>query len=850
MCFCKGIASLIRPRISIAVVLIMFLLVMSFAVAFNVTFASSSSASIALSSDTGSAGQSVVISGSGFSPSALGTTVIVTFDGSPPTTSGNCAIASGGALPSSQGCSFIVPNSASAGPHTVKVCDDTGICGSSTFSVGSTSSTTTSSSTSSLSSFSTPTISTSATSSSSTPTFSMPGGSSSSSSITGTSAPAGITLMCPPFSMLGPPTPCIANVAGKAPTGTVTFNLVTGSGSFPFGNPCTLAQIDSAHSICIGAFEAFSAGTVTLSASYSGDSQNPSSTSSTVTLTIKKAPTFTSVSCSPSSVSLGSSITCIATTSYIPGPSVASPTGTITFTGSTISGSPFSLSFTPSNGECALSGTPFPSCSVSFTSSAPGLVSVKATYGGDSNYEESAGPTLVGEGLTASTVTISSCTSPLASIPGTCTVTVTGSNPTGIVFFPADNSAAGIGKPPLFYAPPGCTLASVSSTSAQCTMTFVDINPGSSAEVKAVYPGDSNNGPSAGSTTVTIGSTPAISSLSASCNPTSVIIGSPVTCTVSVNPSSFNGYVFVTASSLGANGLIPVAALMPSFQFCQLTSGSCEVTFTGTMPGETTVSAYVPGQSPASAGQVTVSPGTGSNTQNSGTGSAIFQGGQINFQTGLPCLDPSSCSSISFTPPPSDAGDQFSTTFRLLNGTDQGVGSPNLGNAQFGDVSITISSGGTSPSNTLVNVCLPDASADSNTVLQYWDSSTSSWVSATNIIVTLGVKVCGDMPLSVLNGRNIAAGDLSTTSSSTSVQTSSSVTTTKSSSETISSTAFVTTSSSTTFVSSQVQPTTKSSQTSSGGGIPEFPFEPAIAVIFTIVILGSYMIIRRRYLSG
>ncbi|MHB1908209.1 MAG: hypothetical protein ACYCQJ_04965 [Nitrososphaerales archaeon] len=643
--------------------------------------------------------------------------------------------------------------------------------------------------------------------------------------------------------MLGPPTPCIANVAGNAPTGTVTFNLVTGSGAFAFGNPCTLAQLDSAHSMCIGAFEAYSAGTVTLSASYSGDTHNPKGTSSIVTLTIKKAPTFTSVSCSPSTVPLGSSITCIATTSYIPGPGVASPSGTITFTGSTISDSPFSLSFTPSNGECALSGTPFPSCSVSFTSSSVGLVSVRATYGGDSNYAGSAGTTLVGEGLTASTVTISSCNSPLASISGTCTVTVTGSNPTGIVFFPPDNSAAGIGKPPLFYAPPGCTLSSVNSTTSTCTMTFVDVNPGSSAQVKAVYPGDSNNGPSAGSMTVTIGSTPTISSISASCNPTSVIIGSPVTCTVSVSPSTFDGYVFVTASSLGANGLIPVAALMPSFQFCQITSGSCEVTFTGTIPGETTVNAYVPGQSPASAGQVTVSPGTGSNTLNSGTGSEIFQGGQINFQTGLPCLDPSSCGSISFTPPNLDAGDQFSTTFRLLNGTDQGVGSPNLGNAQFGDVSITISSGGTSPSNTLVNVCLPDASADSNTILQYWDGSTSSWVSATNIVVTSGVKVCGDMPLSALNGRNIVAGDLSTTTSSSSVQTSSPPTTQSSSKTT--SAAFVTTSS-TSFVSSQVQSTNSPTQSSSGGGIPEFPFEPLIVAMFTILILGSYIVLRRR----
>lgn len=206
------------------------------------------------------------------------------------------------------------------------------------------------------------------------------------------------------------------------------------------------------------------------------------------------------------------------------------------------------------------------------------------------------------------------------------------------------------------------------------------------------------------------------------------------------------------------------------FQFCQVQSGSCQVGFIGAIPGETYVHAFVSGVSPVqTTTEISVSPGSGSNTLNNGLGQQTFEGAPLDFSSGMPCLTPSACGSINFTPPVGDAGDQFATTFRLLDGTDSGVGSSNLGNTQYGDISITATSGSSS-SNTLVNVCLPDTSADSKTILEYWDSTTSTWVTASNIVVTSGVKVCGDIPLSVINGRNIVGGDPVSLSGQTLVQ--------------------------------------------------------------------------------
>jgi hypothetical protein len=50
-------------------------------------------------------------------------------------------------------------------------------------------------------------------------------------------------------------------------------------------------------------------------------------------------------------------------------------------------------------------------------------------------------------------------------------------------------------------------------------------------------------------------------------------------------------------------------------------------------------------------------------------------------------------------------------------------------------------------------ICISPTAA----TMQYYDSTSSTWVSASNIVVT-GAQICGDIPVSALTGTPIAAG--------------------------------------------------------------------------------------------
>jgi hypothetical protein len=114
------------------------------------------------------------------------------------------------------------------------------------------------------------------------------------------------------------------------------------------------------------------AGTVTVQAAYGGDS-NDTVSSNTTELTVRPARTSLSVSCTSSSVVVGSSTSCTATLMGYVG-SVAGETVTWSQTGA---GSA-SLNST----TCTLSqGT----CSVTMTGTTTGKVALHAAYSGDPN---------------------------------------------------------------------------------------------------------------------------------------------------------------------------------------------------------------------------------------------------------------------------------------------------------------------------------------------------------------------------------------------------------------------------------------------------------------------------------
>ncbi len=568
---------------------------------------------------------------------------------------------------------------------------------------------------------------------------------------------AAFTLQCPPLTVVGMPSPCIAALtspSGAAPQGTVTLASSSGSVLFVPSGSCTLVQLGpSSSSSCVATFIDTSVqASVTITASYTtsnGYTASPISQSST--LSVGKAGTTLVLTCaSREVVMLGVSDSC---TAAVYAASIVAPTGMVTF-----SASAGAVAFSPS-ASCSLSGSPpTDECAVSFTASSAALVTLSATYAGDQNDQGSGNVFVVGEGITASTTTVGACTSPQAGTLGSCTVTVTGSSPTGaVVFPPSPPSYSG-----LLYEPPGCVLATVDPTTSQCTMSFAD-ETAERPTVTADYLGDANNGPSSGTASVTVTPfSPAVASVTVSgCTPASlsVTLGSTVTCTVTVSlpsTSSVVGQVFATGLTAGPGGLGFLASLMPRVQLCTVafsgtSSGSCSITLAGVQPGTGTMTASFAGRSGQS-GTITILPGTGSNTLGSGMADMTFMGGPLLFQSGLP-----PGASLLFTPPGSDSGFEFAGSFRLLGSPDTGVGSLSLGNPLYGDVSV-IPTSGASTSGLLVTVCLPDGKADSSTILQYWDASASSWVSASNIVVTPGVKVCGDVPLSGLNGSNVGGG--------------------------------------------------------------------------------------------
>jgi YVTN family beta-propeller protein len=156
-----------------------------------------------------------------------------------------------------------------------------------------------------------------------------------------------------------------------APTGTVTFTV---DGAV-FGSPVSLSGELAAISIT-----SLVAGSHTVSAQYSGDSDYAASSSNVVTQTVNKNASGTSLSASATLVTLGQTFTLSALvagagTGSLP-PGLAAPTGSVTFfDGSTPLGSPVTLPAGPAM--------------LSVSSLTAGTHSLTAQYSGDANFAAS-----------------------------------------------------------------------------------------------------------------------------------------------------------------------------------------------------------------------------------------------------------------------------------------------------------------------------------------------------------------------------------------------------------------------------------------------------------------------------
>lgn len=308
-----------------------------------------------------------------------------------------------------------------------------------------------------------------------------------------------------------------AQVAITSGSGTPTGNVTFFDGGTQLGAPVTI----SASGLANFSTSALTVGAHTITATYNGDTNDSSSTSSDLTQTVEE-PTATTVVSSGSPSNLGASVTFTATVSTPSGGGVA-PDGTVTF-----------MDGANTLGTVALTGT----TAAYTTSSLPdGNNAITANYSGDAaNYIlGSTSAVLNQDVLGATTVSVQSSGSP--SIYGTAvtfTATVTSSasvSPTGTVNFLDGSTKIGSGT--------------ISGTSGTATFATSSLAVGSHA-ISAAYLGDPNNGSGTSSPIVqVVNLAPTTTALVAA--PTTGIAGTGEVLTATVKGSA-NGTITGTVS--------------------------------------------------------------------------------------------------------------------------------------------------------------------------------------------------------------------------------------------------------------------------------------------------------------
>jgi sugar lactone lactonase YvrE len=317
-----------------------------------------------------------------------------------------------------------------------------------------------------------------------------------------------------------------ATVTPSGATGTVQFfngSTLLGSGNLSSGK----AQFTTA---------ALPAGTNSLTATYTGDS-NYASSSGATQQTVNKLSTTTSLTTSPNPSTVGAPVTLTATVT----PSTAS--GSVQFfNGSTLLGSA-----NLSNGQAQLTTNSLPA----------GANSLTATYGGDANNAaSSSSATLETVNKLSTTTSLTSSPSP-STFGGSVTLTanVTPSSATGPVQF--FNGSTLLGS------------ANLSGGQAQFTTTAL---PAGTDSLTAGYAGDATNAASVSSARLqAVNKVNSTTTLSAS--PSSSNVGQTVTFTASVTPASATGTVkFMNGGS--QMGTATLSNGVAAFSISTLTSGT------------------------------------------------------------------------------------------------------------------------------------------------------------------------------------------------------------------------------------------------------------------------------------
>jgi len=412
---------------------------------------------------------------------------------------------------------------------------------------------------------------------------------------------------------------------GTTPTGTVTFsdggNLLAS---------VTLVNIGGGQAQATFTTAALSVGSHTINVDYSGDN-NFNGNSLPVTQVVNQASTTTTLTSSPNPSSFGQSVTFTASVTPM-SPATATPTGSVTFS---VNGGP---------GTVTLSGG-----QATFTTStlSAGNDTITATYGGDGNFNGSAGS--LGQTVTGitSTTTLVSSVNPSTfgqSVAFTATVTASSGTPTGSVTFTDLTTSQTLGT---------VNLGNVGGAQ-QATFTTSALTVGSH-NIQASYGGDNTFGGSSATLNQMVGKT-----------------SSTTTLLSSQNPSTFGQSVTFTATVSGSGGT---------------PTGS--VTFTDTTAGQTLGSGtLVVGAGGAQATFTTATLAVGSHTiQASYGGDSNFSGSTVSLNQVV--AKGTTTTTLAASPNPSTPGQAVTFTATVK---PSGSGTP-TGTVTFKDGGTTIGTG-------------------------------------------------------------------------------------------------------------------------------------------------------------
>ena len=374
----------------------------------------------------------------------------------------------------------------------------------------------------------------------------------------------------PPRMLVGSPSTCQATVTdtswgtASTPSGKVAFSSSGSAGTFS-ATSCTLSN-----GSCSVTFTPTAAGTATITATYTGDPGHAgSSAQASIGALVSKDHTSVAVGCPDSTP--GTATWCNAEVSdATDGSSV--PTGTVSFT-TTLPG-------TFASNTCTLDGRGI--CSVQFTPSSPGTHTVTASYSGDAIDAASSATGPFNAYDPSSSAVTCSPTAMATGAAATCTATVTdnissSTTPGGTFTWTSLGTANGS------LSAPSCTLVAGS-----CSVTWTASGPGQ-VDLAGSYGGDAKHWPStASAVTVTVGAT----TTTISCDGTAADGSSPTRCTATVT-SPFGvvptGTVRFSDGSLSNTGLW--ASTYPYPATCQLTNGSCTITYIPTATWQPTFEA-------------------------------------------------------------------------------------------------------------------------------------------------------------------------------------------------------------------------------------------------------------------